>query len=589
MKETLDRVDSDPVPSNIARQWKWGLLSAVLLAFITSLPQIYLCYLRGQAWNGSCAYLDTDELPYEAYTNALIDGRPRRNDPYTGRDGGQFETLFSIQFLPAYALALPARLLGVSSSTTFIFLLPLATIAATFVVWWLLLEVTDNTLLAIVGAVGALSLGTAAAHSPLLIFQDITTGYDFFPFLRRHVPALPFPVFLASTLFVWRALTRNIAWAAVAGLSFAILVYSYFFLWTAAVAWFFTLGVLWFLARPNDRIKVTCVFGILGGIGTIALLPYVWLLMHRSNIANNVRILEPTHIPDLFRAPELYGALALGVLAYHLRRRRQSYHSPKILFAASFALAPFLVFNQQILTGRSLQPFHYEEFVTNYWVVLAVFLLFGILRREIPKRIIIYLAVGGIGIALMLGVQAARLTRSSNVRFDEVRAVALRLRHENLNGLVFASDFRLTNSIPAISRNPVLWSRHMYTFSNIDSVEQKKRYFQHLYYSGFDENRLSGLLRTDFFARWEVFGAERANPMLTANPEPISEEEIHNATTEYASFVKSFDAGLAGNPLLAYAIVTPDRDLSNLDHWYERGEAERTGEFIIFPLTLKVR
>ncbi|HEV2829943.1 MAG TPA: hypothetical protein VGW76_20245 [Pyrinomonadaceae bacterium] len=581
-------MDSDPVSSNIARQWKWGLLSAVLLAFITSLPQIYLCYLRGQAWNGSCAYLDTDELPYEAYTNALIDGRPRRNDPYTGRDGGEFETLFSIQFLPAYTLALPARLLGVSSSTAFIFLLPLATVAAAFVVWWLLLEVTDNTSLAIVGAVGILSLGTAAAHSPLLIFQDITTGYDFFPFLRRHVPALPFPIFLASTLFVWRALTRNIAWAVVAGLSFAILVYSYFFLWTAAVAWFFTLAVLWFLARPNDRMKVTYVFGILGGIGTIALLPYVWLLMHRSNIANNVRILEPTHTPDLFRAPELYGAFALGVLAYHLAKGRQSYHSPKILFAASFAVAPFLVFNQQIVTGRSLQPFHYEEFVTNYWVVLAVFLLFGILRREIPKRIITYLAVGGIGIALMLGVQAARLTRSSNVRFDEVRAVALRLRHENLNGLVFASDFRLTNSIPAIARNPVLWSRHMYTFSNIDSVEQKKRYFQHLYYSGFDENRLSELLRTDFFARWEVFGAERANPMLTANPEPITEEEIHTATREYASFVKSFDAGLAGNPLLAYAIVTPDRDLSNLDRWYERGEAERSGEFIIFPLTLKV-
>jgi hypothetical protein len=371
-------------------------------------------------------------------------------------------------------------------------------------------------------------------------------------------------------------------------LSFAILIYSYFFLWTAAVAWFFTIAVLWFLARPTDRIKVIWVFGILAAIGAIALLPYAWLLMHRSNIANNVRLLEPTHAPDLFRAPELYGALVLCVLVYHVRRRLQSYKNPKILFTASFAVAPFLVFNQQIVTGRSLQPFHYEEFVTNYWIVLALFLVLGILRQTIPKRIIVYLAVGAIGIALMLGVQAARLTRSSNVRFDEVRAVALKLRQESLSGLVFASDFRLTNSIPTISRNPVLWSRYMYTFSRVDVLEQKKRYYQYLYYSGFDENRLSLLLHTDFFARWEVFGAERANPMLTANPEPITEEEIHNATREYASFVNSFDAGLAGNPLLAYAIVTPDRDLSNLDRWYERGEAERTGEFIIFPLTLRV-
>jgi hypothetical protein len=153
--------------------------------------------------------------------------------------------------------------------------------------------------------------------------------------------------------------------------------------------------------------------------------------------------------------------------------------------------------------------------------------------------------------------------------------------------LVFASDFRLTNSIPTISRNPVLWSRYIYTFSNVDVFEQKKRYYQYLYYSGVDENRLSRLLHTDFFARWEVFGAERANPMLTANPEPITEEEIYGATREYASFVNLFDAGFAGNPLLAYAIVTPDRDLSNLDRWYERGEAERAGDFIIFSLTLK--
>src|SRR5678809_886271 len=81
---------------------KWALTAAIMLSFVTAVPQLYLCYVRGNSWNGAVAYLDTDELAYAAYANALIDGRPRRNDPYTGQDNASFETLFSIQFLPPY-------------------------------------------------------------------------------------------------------------------------------------------------------------------------------------------------------------------------------------------------------------------------------------------------------------------------------------------------------------------------------------------------------------------------------------------------------------------------------------------------------
>src|SRR5207253_9032027 len=90
---------------------------------------------RGHEWNGAYAYTDTDEVAYAAYFKALATGRPRRNDPYTGRDdmpnATQPESLFSIQFLPAYIIALPARVLGLSTSTIFILLMPIAAIAAT--------------------------------------------------------------------------------------------------------------------------------------------------------------------------------------------------------------------------------------------------------------------------------------------------------------------------------------------------------------------------------------------------------------------------------------------------------------------------
>jgi hypothetical protein len=573
--------------ASLGQNWKLPLTTVVVLAFITSIPQIYLWYVRGGEWNGSCAYLDSDELPYAAYTNALINARPRRNDPFTGNDNQQFETLFSIQSLPPYVIALPARLLGLSASTAFIILLPLATVAIALVTFWLLLEFTNSIPLATAGAVGIIGLGTAAAHSPIQILLGIDTGYSSFPLLRRYIPALPFPIFLAATVFVWRALTRNLVWTVLAGLSFVVLIFSYFFLWTATAAWVFTILALWFIARPEDRGRIWRLSGIFIAIAAPALLIYVWLLTLRTNTMESGQLLELSHRPDLLRSPELYGVLILCFLAYQIKKKKRSLTDPIILFIASFALAPFLVFNQQVLTGRSLQPFHYEEFVANYWTVIAAFLTLGIVRRNLNTRIIGYLLVAGFGTALLLAITTARQTIESNVRFDEVRAVSLKFSRDNLNGVVFAPDFRLTNSLSVTARNPVLWSRYLYTFSNVDAAAQKRRYYQHLYFSGVDESRLSRLLHTDFFARWEVFGADRANPVLALNPAAITEEDITEAVKEYAGFTNSFNLELAREPLLSYAVVSSEADLSRLDQWYERSVADRVGEFVIYRLTLK--
>jgi hypothetical protein len=530
--------------------------------------------------------MDIDELAYSAYVNALIDGRPRRNDPYTGKDNSQFENLFSIQFLPAYAVALPAKVLRVSAATAFIILLPVATVAATVMLLWLLVEVTQELELSIVGAIAVLCLGTVSALNPVQILWGMQPAFDFFPFLRRYEPAIPFPVLIALSLFMWRALTRNPAWAILVGVSFGFLVYSYFFLWTAAAVWICAIMILWFIARPQDRRRVWQVGAIVLAIAAIVLVPYSWLLMHRPPTIDQAHLLEITHNPDLFRAPEIYGILVLCGLAYYARRGLQSWREPRVLFTASFALAPFLIFNQQVLTGRSMQPFHYEEFITNYWIVLALFLALGLRWRTGQRRILVYLLVGALSIAVFLAIRAADTRLSLNMHLDEGRLVALKLRADP-GTLVFASDLIVTNSIDTVAPNPVLWARHLSIFSNVDLREQKKRFYQYLYYSGFNEKQLERVLSGDSIARWEVFGAERTVPVLTANHKRIAAEEISKATTEYAQFLDSFDSECATDPLLSYAVVSPEDDLSNLDRWYERSSPEKIGGFVVYHLRLR--
>src|SRR5688500_20330790 len=66
---------------------RFGLVAAVLLAIFNLYPQFKMLYLRGDDWNGHYAYNDIDEVAYAAYVRALIDGRPRKNDPYSGQIG----------------------------------------------------------------------------------------------------------------------------------------------------------------------------------------------------------------------------------------------------------------------------------------------------------------------------------------------------------------------------------------------------------------------------------------------------------------------------------------------------------------------
>jgi hypothetical protein len=559
--------------------WFFAVMAALLLAFIASIPQLYLVYERGRNWNGSYAYLDTDELAYAAYENALIDGRPRRNDPYNGTDNQDFETLFSIQFVPPYALAFIARLFHLSASATFVLLAPLVIFASVLILFKLSNEITSDAALAIVTSVGVLCFGTLVAQNP---------ADQFLPFLRRYLPAFPFPICLALFLLVWRSLnSRRLIWPIAASLTFVVLIYSYFYLWTAAAAWFICLTALWFMARPAEWRQTTAKIAVIIGPVALGLIPYFWLVSKRASSMDEAQVLELSHLPSLFRTSELVGAAVLLVSGWLIATRKIDWREPRFLFAVSFALAPFAIFNQQVLTGRSLQPFHYGQFITNYMVMIAIFLLFGIVWRRISRAILVSVLIVGLMIGLLQAINRARKTLEASSLFDQKREVSLHVKAKNNNEVVFASDALMNMLIPTDSRNPVLWSRYNYIFGNTDALARKEAFFKYLYYSGFDEERFVQALHSDFTSRVEVFGAERTNPSLTVDHHQINDEDIQAAARDYSTYRARFSYTEAANPRLGYAVVLTNVDLTNLDRWYQRDAGERVGDFVVYRLALK--
>src|SRR6185436_11406858 len=113
-------------------------------------PQFHLWVTRGSQWNGAYAGIQGDEFLYSGYINALLHGRPRRNDPFAGRDSTPAsplpESTFSIQFIPSYVIASIGRVFGTSSATIFI-ALAIGGVLAGLAVMFLLNTITSNRLL----------------------------------------------------------------------------------------------------------------------------------------------------------------------------------------------------------------------------------------------------------------------------------------------------------------------------------------------------------------------------------------------------------------------------------------------------------
>jgi len=600
--------------------FRLGIFAALSVTLVSLYPQLRLIAERGGNWNGSYAIFSQDEVAYNAYVNALMAGRPRRNDPYTGRDDArgapQHESLFSIQFVPAYLIAYPARALGISAPATFILLTAAVAFLSTLALFWLIRLVTEDENLAAAGALVVVCLGTfAILYAPLrtLAGLDTTYTFEYFPFLRRYVPAFPFPLFFVFCALVWRAVTNNEKRAArtygvLAGATFGLLVYSYFYLWTAAAAWAVCFVLLSLAARREGFWKTLAPFVPVALVALAALVPYALLLSNRAPSMDTVQLLAATHAPDFSRSSIKLGLIvcvALGVAAW---RGRVEWRGRAVLLAASLALTPLVVFNQQVLTGRSLQPLHYELYIAKYLALTALVLAVALIRRgragasrPFPARVLACAAL----VALCWGmfetaVETKRHAWASGDR-DEALAAARRLaevaREEpasnDSQSVVLYSNLDHADFSPVVAPQPVLWSPHVPAFSGVTLEENRERLYQYLYYvnedfTGAGENFEAQDYRKKFLIR-SLMEWGHNDPAWTVNWKPLTSEDVRAALDGYRAYAAAFTREHASRPALSHLVVPTDAppDLSNLERWYERDAGERAGLFTIYRLKLK--
>jgi hypothetical protein len=174
---------------------------------------------------------------------------------------------------------------------------------------------------------------------------------------------------------------------------------------------------------------------ISGAICLLTLVPFAVFLSNRDETMDRAQLLVITRQPDLLRGISVIAYLVLTTVSFALWRKYLSPEDRKAFFIAALALSPLLVFNQQILTARSLQPFHYEFYVINYLVLMAVVLICAAFFQKFlrQKNVFAQVLLVIIGTASIVwgGIEAHQTTvfwNSTNIKRDQAMPVNRRLR-----------------------------------------------------------------------------------------------------------------------------------------------------------------
>jgi hypothetical protein len=331
-------------------------------------------------------------------------------------------------------------------------------------------------------------------------------------------------------------------------------------------------------------------------------------LSNRSTVTDSALFLVFTHEADLWRIPELISYLTIIILYVSKRKDWVDWSETQILFLLSLSLVAPIVFNQQILTGKSLQPFHYQFTCVNYISVFSLLTTIFILVKKITpqdlRKFSILLLAGALSLGCFETIYGAISTRKDNSARDELFPVAERIKFlsqnsesQNNTPIILSFDFTqdgYANSIdlPALSSQAVLWGPHITMFPDVDSNVNQERLFESLYFQNFDKDQLKKEFeKGNFIILLGFFGGGRFLSSMTNEYKPLTGEEINKVVEEYDQFYNSFRYENAQKNIISFVITSREipEYFSVLDKWYERDLGEEVGNYLLYRVKLKNR
>jgi hypothetical protein len=289
--------------------------------------------------------------------------------------------------------------------------------------------------------------------------------------------------------------------------------------------------------------------------------------------------------------PILIGVIVATSAVVLARRDYLKLSDAGSVFTISLALTPLVLLNQQVVTGLSLQPVHFEIFVANYLSLLSAVSLFACLVRSnkplispaATKKILIY--AGALSLLWGTVETVTAVNRSKFAAEVRDRSVgAIKLAENDARGVsgavVLTPDMVTADFVQSVSNLRPMWSPHTSSGGGVSLAENKRLFFLYLYLNGITDKELADALRAGVFeVTAAVFASDRALPELGSGTHSISAQDISREAGKFQSFTSNIDKEGVYNPQINFVVVpaASEPDYSRLDRCYRReliGEAD---------------
>lgn len=563
-----------------------AFILAVVVGLITVGPFLLQIASLGSAYKGIIYSDSGDDYTYLARIQEVIDGHPLASSPY----------FFEYKNLPPvmlpfgeYFYAWPALIFHLRGSSLLIiakFLFPAILFC---LIYFLINRLTVNP--------ERLSnkINAIAAGLFVLLGQDLWNpmgwarllgGQASFPSIWAR-PVNPITgaillfVFLHILLSIYRKGNRWLFVPAGAVLAFMT---AYFFSWGIALSITGTLFLI--LLFKKEYATSLKAFGLIG-LAFVLSSPYWYFLLKANgdaaNLSRNGMFFGHAPIFNKFVVAGLLIFLAFFMVEWYRNRKSGQPLKDWWLFNLAIIVGSFLVYNEQVITGRTVWPAHFIQYSIPLVIVIASCLLYNQVKARFPRLWILIVSL------ILVGALADGAAQAMNYKRDlnDLRQIQNDFaifdwfdKNAAKDCVIFTADESLQFLLPAYTKcNDYLSG---WNFSGVSKERIYSNYLASLKFKGVNSQTINAYLRdntaelvSQFAPDWNVLFGKQDADWLKGTSQKIADDFIRFDKLKFDDELKKYRLDY----LLSKGELTPAekkllpglRPLKQLDGWFVYG------------------
>ena len=385
------------------REHKLAVFLALLTSTIVAFPQVYFRIDHKELYQEGTQVIEMlPHGPWEGRVREVQDGHVLGGNVYQkeGKDNP-----YIYQPLAPMVVAYMGKIFALDINNTIL----LSRLVLPFVVFLLIYGfvflVSRDKFTALSSAAVLLLADSILSYSGITRLLQGVSPDHFLRLARPVVPALIYLFLFAFLLFFWQFYRKgNWKYGALSIIVLGLNFYNYFYTWTYLYA-FGSILILLLIIQRNWKQSLR-IGGVFVG-GAIVAIPY-FINMYRASQFPTFKDVGISSGIILSHQPLFVGSsIIIALLFYFFLFPRID--KEKYLFGLAILLTPFLTMNQQVLTGRLMQPDHYHWFfhkpLAVIFVLITIFYLFDRRHLDLYKKIFAVLVIAS-SIATATFIQA---------------------------------------------------------------------------------------------------------------------------------------------------------------------------------------